>query len=88
MDLGMSMGCDQYPDIDICMTCYDLGYRNIEVDNQSLAEEIKQFDITPRNIMRYRSVFPYYYHCINNGKAEAFYKSINNTKEMCPIQNN
>jgi len=79
MDLDVSVGCEEYLDIDMCMNCYDLGYRDFT--NSKLEKTIESnytddTDITPRNIMKYRSPFPYYYHCLNSNKLDAFIKSI------------
>ena len=70
IDLPMSMGCEEYNDIDLCMACYNIGYQSIEqITYPKSTSDLDNMltDISPRNIVRYRSPFPYIYLCIENG---------------------
>jgi hypothetical protein len=59
-DLAVSMGCASNPNLDMCLTCYECMCQNKE---PTLVPVRNDVDITPRNIVKYKSPWYYRDHC-------------------------
>lgn len=91
IDLDMSMGCEESPNIDLCLTCYEIicqsfepGDSELEPDQELEPSNVqvlypnKNNDFKPRNVVKFRSALPYYYHVLNAGKEELIEEILKN----------